>query len=103
MHNHHLAPCDVKIQNILVEIVQEVPRCFLRDFGITQVLSSEALATMAFDVINARGLSAPYASPESFRNIRSRIFISVDYKKYDVYSYACVMLEVLTRKPAWTS
>lgn len=101
MHNHHLAHCDVKSQNILVEIIRGLPCCFLTDFGITQVLSSEALATTAFDVINARGLSAPYASPESFQNLRSRVFLSVDYKKYDVYSNACVMLEVLTRKPAW--
>ncbi|KAI3656954.1 hypothetical protein MP638_004213 [Amoeboaphelidium occidentale] len=80
MHNHHLAHCDVKSQNILVEIIRGLPYCFLTDFGITQVLSSEALATTAFDVINARGLSAPYASPESLQNLSSRVFLNVDYK-----------------------
>jgi serine/threonine protein kinase len=101
MHEHHLAHCDIKTQNVLVEMENNLPSCFLSDFGITQVMSEEALATKAFNVINARGLSSPYASPESFINARKRSYINVDFKMYDLYSLACLMFEVITREIIW--
>ncbi|KAI3655595.1 hypothetical protein MP638_005771 [Amoeboaphelidium occidentale] len=101
MHEHFLAHCDIKTQNVLVEVNAGVPTCYLTDFGITQILSEKIIATKSFNVINLRGLSVQYAAPEAFSNFRSKNYSGVDFKKYDVYSYACVAYEVLGRKFPW--
>ncbi|KAI3657145.1 hypothetical protein MP638_002337 [Amoeboaphelidium occidentale] len=102
MHYSFLAHCDLKTQNVLIEISNGTPTCFLTDFGITQILSDRVLASKLFHVINLRGLSINYASPEAFTNFRKKQYNGVDFKKYDVYSFACVILEVLTSKTPWS-
>lgn len=101
MHEHYLAHCDIKTQNILVELVNGTPSCRLTDFGITQVLSNRILATSLFQVVNLRGLSVFYASPESFVNFKNKTYTGSDFRKYDVYSYACVIYELLHKKKPW--
>jgi hypothetical protein len=98
MHSYYLAHCDIKTQNILIEVIDGVPACYLTDFGITQVLSDKILASRAFNVINLRGLSVFYAAPEAFKCFRTKAYTGVDFKKFDVYSLACIVLELLTRK-----
>jgi hypothetical protein len=102
MHAYHLAHCDIKPQNVLIGIVEGIPTCYLTDFGITQVLSEKILASRAFNVINLRGLSVFYAAPEAFTCFRTKVYNEVDFKNYDVYSLACVVLELLTRKAPWS-
>ncbi|KAI3655448.1 hypothetical protein MP638_003564, partial [Amoeboaphelidium occidentale] len=87
MHSHYLAHCDIKPQNILMEVENGVPSCFLTDFGITQILSEDIIASRMFRITNLRGLSVNYASPEAFKNFRSKRYVRVDFKKYDIYSY----------------
>lgn len=101
MHSHFLAHCDIKTQNVLVQVENGVPACYLTDFGITQILSDRIVASKLFNVMNLRGLSVQYASPEAFTNFSSKALGGTDFKKYDVYSFACVMYEVLTRKEPW--
>ncbi|KAI3659558.1 hypothetical protein MP638_005244 [Amoeboaphelidium occidentale] len=101
MHSHYLAHCDIKAQNILIQMEGGVPSCYLTDFGITQILSEKIIATKSFHVINLRGLSIQYASPEALRNFRSKKYVNVDFKMYDVFSLACVTYEVLTRRAPW--
>lgn len=101
MHSHYLAHCDVKSQNVLIQLDNSIPSSYLTDFGITQVLSEKILASRAFKVINLRGLSINYASPEAFTNFRLKNYARTDFKKYDVYSYACVIYETLTRNAPW--
>lgn len=101
MHNLHLAHCDIKPQNVLIEVMNGVPSCFLTDFGITQVLSTEIIAVRSFNAINLKGLSIPYASPEAFSHFRSKAYTRVDFKKYDVFSLACIMYELVTHKAPW--
>jgi serine/threonine protein kinase len=101
MHSHYLAHCDIKPQNVLVEIVEGIPTCFVTDFGITQILSDKILASRDFQVTNLRGLSVPYAAPEAFSFFINREFFGADLKKFDIYSFAYVVLELLTRKMPW--
>jgi tRNA A-37 threonylcarbamoyl transferase component Bud32 len=101
MHNHYLAHCDIKTQNILMEKLGESVSCVLTDFGITQVLSEKIIATRSFHIINIRGLSIQYAAPEALFNFRSKKYNKVDFKMYDIYSFGCVIFEVLTRKAPW--
>jgi WD40 repeat protein len=101
MHSHYLAHCDLKPQNILVEVENGLPSCYLTDFGITQILSEKIIATKSFQVINLRGLSAHYAAPEAFRNFRTKKYVRVDFKAYDIYSFGCIAYEVLTTRMPW--
>jgi serine/threonine protein kinase len=103
MHSHYLAHCDLKPQNILLEVENGIPTCFLTDFGITQILSEKIIATKAFHVMNLRGLSVHYASPEALSNFRSKKYSRTDFKKYDIYSFAVLTLEVVTRKTPWST
>jgi tRNA A-37 threonylcarbamoyl transferase component Bud32 len=102
MHSHYLAHCDLKTQNILVEANNGIISCYLTDFGITQVLSSYIVASKMLNIINLRGLSVHYASPESFVSFRSKDYSKVDYQKYDIYSLACTMFEIFTKKSPWS-
>jgi serine/threonine-protein kinase len=101
MHSHFLAHCDVKSQNVLIQLDNDIPSCYLTDFGISQVLSEKILASSAFTIINLRGLSINYASPEALSCFRSKNYGRVDFKMYDVYSFACVLYELLTRRSPW--
>ncbi|KAI3655187.1 hypothetical protein MP638_001570, partial [Amoeboaphelidium occidentale] len=101
MHSHYLAHCDIKPQNILVELENGVPTCFITDFGITQILSEKIIAAKTFNVMNLRGLSTHFAAPEAFMNFRSKKYKSVDFKAYDLYSFGCLIYEVLSRKTPW--
>ncbi|KAI3656425.1 hypothetical protein MP638_003450, partial [Amoeboaphelidium occidentale] len=103
MHSHYLAHCDLKPQNILVAVSNDVPTCFLTDFGITQILSEKIIATKAFHVINLRGLSTHYAAPEALRNFRAKNYVKVEFKAYDIYSFGCLAYEVVTRKTPWST
>jgi serine/threonine protein kinase len=102
MHSYYLAHCDVKPQNVLVELVDNIPTCFVTDFGITQILSDSIIASRLFNVTNLRGLSIHYASPEAFSNFRSKQFSKADLKKYDIYSFSCVILEIFNKKTPWS-
>ncbi|KAI3656186.1 hypothetical protein MP638_002323 [Amoeboaphelidium occidentale] len=84
MHSDDLAHCDLNTQNILVGIQNNTPVCCLTDFGITQVLSEKIVAVKMFNVVNVRGLSITYASPEAFSNFGSKNS-KADFRKYDVY------------------
>jgi WD40 repeat protein len=101
MHSHYLAHCDLKTQNVLIKVQGKVPVCYLTDFGITQVLSEEIVASRMFNIVNLRGLSVYYAAPEAFNNFRSRVVSSANFKKYDIYSFACIVYEVIECKLPW--
>lgn len=101
MHSYHLAHCDIKTQNVLVEVVKGIPHCYLTDFGITRILSDKILASQLFSVINLRGLSTQYASPEAFENFQTKSYVNTDFKKYDIYSFACTIYELLVKRTPW--
>jgi serine/threonine protein kinase len=101
MHSHYLAHCDLKTANVLVEVVNGLPSCFLTDFGITQVLSDKIVSARMFKIASLKGLSVPYAAPEAFRNFREKKYTSVDFKKYDIFSFFGVTYEALTRRVPW--
>jgi serine/threonine protein kinase len=101
MHSHYLAHCDLKSQNVLIEVTHGIPCCYLTDFGITQILSDQIVAVRMFNIINLRGLSINFVAPEAFNAFRDKIYIGVDFKKYDMYSFACVTYEVLVKKFPW--
>jgi tRNA A-37 threonylcarbamoyl transferase component Bud32 len=102
MHSHSLAHCDIKPHNILIEINNRNISFVLTDFGITQVLSEKVIAAKMFHTVNLRGLSVNYASPEAFVSYRSKHYTRVNYTKYDIFSYACIIYELLVKSTPWS-
>jgi serine/threonine protein kinase len=101
MHSRYLAHCDIKTLNILIRVTEGVPSCCLTDFGITQVLSDIIVDAKFFSIVNLRGLTVNFAAPEAFMNFRKKINTAIDYKRYDIYSFACVLYELMSRRTPW--
>ncbi|KAI3655837.1 hypothetical protein MP638_002839, partial [Amoeboaphelidium occidentale] len=95
LHSNFLAHCDLKTQNILVEVTSGVPSFFLTDFGITQVLSDRIISSRMFTVVSMKGISVQFASPESFEKFRSKNYTNVDFKMFDIYSFSCVIFNFM--------
>ncbi|KAI3656740.1 hypothetical protein MP638_007389, partial [Amoeboaphelidium occidentale] len=62
LHSFYLAHCDIKSQNVLIEVENNIPTCYLTDFGVSQVLSDMIIASREFNVINLKGFSVHYAA-----------------------------------------
>lgn len=110
MHKEGFTHNDLKSDNVLVEIDMNTkkPRAVLSDFGISRVLDSQSVMKVhSFKTVQVRGLSMPYASPEAinlFRhNTNGKAIDPMQYKSSDVYSYACIILEVMIRKRPWST
>jgi serine/threonine protein kinase len=99
MFTHDLAHCDLKTQNMLIEIQNGKPTCYLTDFGITQVLSEKLMAFKLFDLVNVRGLSVHFALPEAFQNFRSKNYSKADFRADGVYSFSCIIYEIISQTP----
>jgi serine/threonine protein kinase len=104
LHQNDLSHSDIKTANVLLDIDTEgFAYCVLTDFGITQVLSLN-LVVNGFNVANIRGLSYPYASPETFKRQKAKSVLSDSpetFKAGDVYAWGSILYELLTRKCPW--
>ncbi|KAI3658891.1 hypothetical protein MP638_003134 [Amoeboaphelidium occidentale] len=76
MHSNYLAHCNIKPQNVLVQVDNCIPSCYLTDYGITQVLPDKIIAASIFHVINLRGLSMPYAARKLSRILDQRVTLA---------------------------
>jgi hypothetical protein len=86
---------------VLIEYINERPDCFLTDFGITQILSDRIVSSKLFKIINLRGLSVNYASPEAFNYFKRQSLQRIGFKEFDIYSWACVTFEVANGRSPW--
>jgi hypothetical protein len=105
MHARDLAHSDIKTANILIDSDSDgYARCYLTDFGITQILSM-SLVVNGFNVANVKGLSYTYCAPEAFLRYKKKggmTDMPIVYKAGDVFSFACVIYELLVRSPPWS-
>jgi len=105
VHQAGVVHRDLKSPNILLETISENGKTFIRavicDFGIARVTGrSTVTANKVF--LNLQGLSPRYTAPEVFLRLKSRTQASSEEeKKGDVYSFAIVVWEMLTRKKPW--
>eukprot|EP00158_Paraphelidium_tribonemae_P000606 Partr_v1_DN22933_c0_g1_i1_m42581 len=101
MHTSGFAHCDIKPDNILMDMDSNthVPYCVLTDFGIARVLDGKVLQVAEVRVANQAGLSIAYAAPETLKNYRSRT--SGRFYHGDIYSLGIVILEILTGRSTY--
>jgi serine/threonine protein kinase len=102
IHCSHIAHCDIKPQNILVERDRKKWRCVITDFGIAQVLSQDLMIVKSMQYVSTRGLSVQYAAPEIFIRFRRMMNDGARVMKAgDVYSFGIVLYFLITRKQPW--
>jgi serine/threonine protein kinase len=103
MHSKSVAHNDLKPQNILLDTESSGRLfCVLTDFGISHILEEKVIAAKAFSVVNLRGISARYASPEAYQRFRKlAVSPSNVLKAGDIYCFAGILYDLLTRKSPW--
>jgi serine/threonine protein kinase len=102
MHELSIAHCDVKPQNVLLEVVGRSLIALLTDFGIANVLSETLVEVKAFKVANLKGFSVSYAAPEAFVRLKNNMPDKpVVIKAGDVYSLGVIIFEMLHRASPW--
>ena len=104
MHDAGFAHCDIKPANVLLDINewgQLVP--IITDFGITRVITSQALKVGAFKVSELNGASLRYAAPEAIQRFRTGYSTdhSEVWKMGDVYSLSMTLVHLILRKGPW--
>ena len=108
IHTKQIAHRDLKPANILLEPMHHgsyLLRPLLTDFGISCILNPQSLAVHAFVPIQINGMSVRYAAPEQLRQFRGTNVSTdpVTVSRSDVYAFAVVVYELLTRKQPWAS
>ena len=105
MHSAGFAHCDIKPQNVLLDISATgqdlIP--VLCDFGLAQVLDARVLKVEAFEISTLRGFSWSYAAPDTFHRARDKT-ASHDpdvIRADDVYALGVTILHMLKRTPVW--
>ena len=105
MHKDDIAHCDIKPQNILLELNQGTGFLtgVLTDFGLARVISRNALQVEGFPVSDLRGGSVVYSAPEvltRFREGRDEKDPAI-WRAGDAYALSVTLMEMLTRQDAW--
>jgi serine/threonine protein kinase len=103
MHSKSVAHNDLKPQNVLLDTESNGRLfCVLTDFGISHILEENVIAAKTFSVVNLRGISARYASPEAYERFRKATVASGDtLKAGDIYCFAGIIYDLLMRKSPW--
>lgn len=108
MHQAGMLHADVKPANVLLDVNDdgESFHAVLSDFGISQIVTKQALLVSGFQVSKLQGASISYSAPEllvRFANPNMAVpTVAPQNKlKLDVFAAAVVGFEMLTRMPAW--
>jgi serine/threonine-protein kinase len=108
MHARQIAHCDIKPANILLEQIPQQPfiQPVLTDFGISRVLNPQGLAVKAFRPVDINGVSLLYAAPETILTFRMQVQPLLDPRvisSADIYAFAVILYEMVTRRKAWSA
>ncbi|KAI3650434.1 hypothetical protein MP228_003915 [Amoeboaphelidium protococcarum] len=110
MHDSGFAHCDIKSANILIDEDEKSLYAVLSDFGISRIVNTNVPIVDAFQMSKVDGVSVAYAAPEVLRRVANPQDSSVrdsessyaeQIKATDVYSFAMVAYELVTRRLPW--
>jgi putative ABC transport system permease protein len=91
-HDRHILHCDVKPENILIA----GDHSFVADFGIARAIHAESFEWARRTEIDSSAGTPAYVSPEQATGERN-----LDARS-DVYSFGCVVFEMLAGRPPFT-
>lgn len=99
MFEKQIAHCDIKPGNVLLDQKADgTISCILTDFGMAQIYNTQASLVHEFKVVQLRGASMAYASPEAMIRLKFNITPQSfnELVQSDVYSYSVIIYQVLT-------
>lgn len=117
IHDAGFVHNDIKPANVLLEDDNGSITALIADFGISKVVNESVVLVSGFTESKMDGASVSYAAPEVLRRLlnkpheddftanastsQSSSQSTEIIKSCDVYSFAMVMYEMLTRQPPW--
>ena len=91
-HDHQVLHCDIKPENILLSD----EHAYVADFGIARAIHSEVFEWGVTEGLDSSAGTPAYVSPEQASGVKN-----IDGRA-DVYSFACVVFEMLTGRPPFS-
>jgi len=106
MHERQIVHRDIKSPNILLNTTNSQGKpeltAVIADFGMAKTYTSQ-IENQVF--VNLQGMSPRYTAPEVFTRINSRVK-NVPFElelKTDIYSFAVIVWEIMTRRNPWAN
>lgn len=105
MHANSFSHSDIKPDNVLLQLNIDtgLVEPVITDFGIAHVTDDMNLQVKAFETSELNGVSLSYGAPEAFLRYRNKVKETPAHVWYmgDVFSFAMMLKEVMTRAPVW--
>ena len=103
MHSSGVVHSDIKPANILLDVINDELIPVVSDFGVSRIISKEALQVHAFEIADRMGASISYAAPDVLFRLRMRKkVVDADlWKAGDTYALAVTILVMCQRREAW--
>jgi serine/threonine protein kinase len=96
IHGKKIVHCDLKPQNILLEMDDGALHAYLSDFGMSKIVQ-ETNVISSLKIVNKNGLTIRYAAPECLMQVNLGTKFE-KISKTDIYSLGIMMWEMFTRK-----
>lgn len=103
LHKQGIVHCDIKTQNVLLDVEDNRVMAIVTDFGISRVIVGETVKVDAFEVATLRGASPNYAAPEVWQEFKTKVMIAEGpkVKARDAYALSLTLFEMMTRRSPW--